>query len=193
MRFSGVCQWSVLTWSVKVASTISLHISPRVLSHLILVRRSIHSPLSGSLIFVCQSGPKLYIAMGAKGVTNGTTKLHLDVTCAINIMMWSEDTTSQRPGAEWQIFSADSVENLRNFLREEFSLSADEDPIHQQHYYLSHAMLTRLRERHGVSPWTIYQYYGDVVFIPAGCHHQVSFLVVYSHRTRSINASRFEI
>ncbi|KAI1784133.1 hypothetical protein LXA43DRAFT_902206 [Ganoderma leucocontextum] len=118
-------------------------------------------------------GPKLYIAMGAKGDTNGTTKLHLDVTCAINLMMWSEDMTSERPGAEWQIFPADSVEKLQSFLREEFSLSPDEDPIHQQHYYLSHVMLARLRESHGVSPWTIYQYYGDAVFIPAGCPHQV--------------------
>ncbi|KAI1783653.1 hypothetical protein LXA43DRAFT_854189, partial [Ganoderma leucocontextum] len=118
-------------------------------------------------------GPKLYIAMGAKGDTNGTTNLHLDVTCAVNIMMWSEDTTAKRPGAEWQIFPADSVESLQSFLREEFSLSSDEDPIHQQHYYLSHVMLARLRERYRVSPWTIYQYYGDIVFIPAGCPHQV--------------------
>ncbi|KAI1786191.1 hypothetical protein LXA43DRAFT_898466 [Ganoderma leucocontextum] len=118
-------------------------------------------------------GPKLYIAMGAKGDMNGTTKLHLDVTCAINIMMWSEDMTSQRPGAEWQIFPADSVEKLQCFLRDEFSLSPDEDPIHHQRYYLSRLMLTRLRERYGISPWTIYQYYGDAVFIPAGCPHQV--------------------
>ena len=118
--------------------------------------------------------------MGAKGDTNGTTKLHLDVTCAINVMMWSQDMTSRRPGAEWQIFPADSISSLRSFLREEFSLSGDDDPIHQQCYYISHAMLARLRERYGVAPWTIYQYYGDVVFIPAGCPHQVSFLLVDS-------------
>ena len=112
--------------------------------------------------------------MGAKGDTDGTTKLHLDVTCAINIMMWSEDMTSTRPGAEWQIFPADSVDTLRSFLRKEFSLSGDDDPIHQQRYYISHDMLVRLRQDYRVSPWTIYQYYGDVVFIPAGCPHQVS-------------------
>ncbi|KAI1782861.1 hypothetical protein LXA43DRAFT_904724 [Ganoderma leucocontextum] len=118
-------------------------------------------------------GPKLYITIGARGDTNGMTKLHLDVTCAINIMMWSEDTMCKRPGAEWQIFPADSVESLRSFLREEFSLSPDEDPIHQQQYYISHTMLARLRERYGLSLWTIYQYYGDIVCISAGCPHQV--------------------
>ena len=139
------------------------------------------------------TGPKLYIAMGARGNTNGTTKLHLDVTCAINLMMWSEDLTSTRPGAEWQIFPADSVDSLRSFLREEFSLSADEDPVHQQHYYISHAMLTRLRERYGVSPWTIYQYYGDIVFIPAGCPHQVCFLLIDCDTRGVTHALRFEI
>ena len=81
-------------------------------------------------------GPKLYIAMGADGDADGTTKLHLDVTCAINLMMWSEGMTSKRPGAQWQIFPADSVGSLRSFLREEFSLPSDEDPIHQQRYYM---------------------------------------------------------
>ena len=130
--------------------------------------------------------------MGTKEDINGTTKLHLDVTCAINLMMWSEDTTSRRPGAEWQIFPADSVDVLRSFLRTEFSLSLDEDPIHQQRYYLSHSMLTRLRQRYGVSPWTIYQYYGDVVFIPAGCPHQVSFLLLHGSR-KITNTPRSEI
>lgn len=134
----------------------------------------------GQLSIYSPPGPKLYIAMGAEGDTNGTTKLHLDVTCAINMMMWSEDMTSNRPSAEWHIFPADSVDILRTFLREEFSLSTDKDPIHQQRYYISHAMLTRLREKHKVSPWMIYQYYGDVVLIPAGCPHQVSFVLIDS-------------
>ena len=131
--------------------------------------------------------------MGPEGDVNGTTKLHLDVTCAINLMMWSEDMTSRQPGAEWQIFPADSVETLRTFLREEFSLPSDEDPIHQQRYYISHVMLERLRMRHGVSPWTIYQYYGDIVFIPAGCPHQVSLLRIHSAVRVVIIVIRFEI
>ena len=121
--------------------------------------------------------------MGGEGDAKGTTKLHLDMTCAINLMMWSEDLSCKRPGAEWQIFPSDSVETLRKFLWEEFSLPSDEDPIHQQRYYISHVMLARLRVKHGVSPWTIYQYYGDIVFIPAGCPHQAC-LVLVAHQVK---------
>ncbi len=110
--------------------------------------------------------------MGLKHNSCGTTKLHLDVTDAINILVWSEG--SDAPAATWHIFSADHAPIIRQFLSEELETKDRKDLIHRQSQYLSDAMLTRLRDRFGVSPWMIHQSVGDAIFIPAGCAHQVS-------------------
>lgn len=118
-------------------------------------------------------GPKAYMATDPKGRddTYGTTKLHLDVTDALNNMVWSADPSS--PAALWHIFPADSIDTLRMFLRETIPGMQYRDPVHAQSIYLSQAMLTELASRYNVHAWTVYQRVGDVVFIPAGCAHQV--------------------
>ncbi len=115
----------------------------------------------------------MYIATGPKGYGDryGTTKLHLDVTDAINLLSWCADPT--RPAAVWHIFPANSAGLLRQYLRDVQPHARSHDPIHSQAIYISDDMLSQLASR-GVRPWTIFQRYGDAVFIPAGCAHQVS-------------------
>ena len=119
-------------------------------------------------------GPKAYIASDPKGCddTHGTTKLHLDVTDALNLMVWS--ATPSVAAALWHIFPAQSVGTLCQFLRETHDDLQSCDPIHVQSVYLSEAMLSDLALRYNVRPWVVHQRVGDVVFIPAGCAHQVS-------------------
>ena len=121
-------------------------------------------------------GPKAYVASDPKGSddSKGTTKLHLDVTDAFNLMVWSADSSS--PAALWHIFPAESTCSLKAFLQSIFPPEQSLDPIHNQTTYLSKAMLAELASRHDVRPWTVYQRTGDMVFIPAGCAHQVCLL-----------------
>lgn len=48
------------------------------------------------------------------------------------------------------------------------------DPIHAQEIYLKSEHLEELRKR-GVVPFSFVQHAGEMVLIPAGCAHQVSF------------------
>lgn len=49
----------------------------------------------------------------------------------------------------------------------------DQDPIREQGWYLSRKQRQRLLEEHGVQGWTVVQFLGDSVLIPAGAMHQV--------------------
>ena len=50
------------------------------------------------------------------------------------------------------------------------------DPIHDQSWYLDEQLRERLWLEYGVRGYTIVQFYGDTVFIPAGAAHQVRLL-----------------
>jgi lysine-specific demethylase 3 len=47
------------------------------------------------------------------------------------------------------------------------------DPIHDQVNYIDAQMLKRLEKEHCVMAFTIVQFLGDAIFIPAGAPHQV--------------------
>ena len=47
------------------------------------------------------------------------------------------------------------------------------DPIHDQTWYLDESLRQRLRDDHHVIGYTLVQFAGDAVFIPAGAPHQV--------------------
>ena len=47
------------------------------------------------------------------------------------------------------------------------------DPIHDQSWYLDDYLRTRLKDEYYVVGYTIVQYVGDSIFIPAGAAHQV--------------------
>ncbi|GBE89655.1 hypothetical protein SCP_1603190 [Sparassis crispa] len=131
-----------------------------------------HFPLNG---LAPDLGPKMYNAFASPqdNEHHGSTKLHMDVTDAVNIMLWAASNHDGKAGsALWHIFPASSVAVLRNFLREH-GFTALGDPIHSQSMYLTPGLLDLLAT-YGVRPYVIHQHPGQAVFIPAGCPHQVS-------------------
>ena len=54
------------------------------------------------------------------------------------------------------------------------------DPIHDQSWYLDDYLRTRLKDEYYVIGYTIVQYRGDAVFIPAGAAHQVCSHFTYT-------------
>jgi len=53
------------------------------------------------------------------------------------------------------------------------------DPIHDQTWYLDESLRQRLHDDHGVVGYTLVQFIGDAVFIPAGAPHQVNYCLLY--------------
>ena len=78
------------------------------------------------------------------------------------------DASGERP-------SARGLSKIREFLHKKFadSYCYQGDPIHAQRFYLDKALLGELYRDWGVVSHRIYQRPGEVVFIPAGCAHQV--------------------
>jgi hypothetical protein len=122
---------------------------------------------------------------------HGSTRLHIDITSAINIMLYAANLPDGNPGfAVWHIFPLAATATLRDFLRTEpmVGFQGRGDPIHDQTIYLTTALLHVLAEKRDISPYVIHQYPGDAVFIPAGCAHQVralqqsSALIQETHR-----------
>lgn len=108
----------------------------------------------------------------------GSTRLHMDMADAMNIMTWAAPTPDGADGyAVWDIFRAEDADNVRLFLRDKFTIPPQHDPIHAQQYFLDAALRQQLFEKYGVKSHRIYQRPGQAVFIPAGCAHQVSLLL----------------
>ena len=106
----------------------------------------------------------------------GSTRLHLDLSDAVNILTYASKTPEGLPGyALWHIFAPEDSVRIRAYLRQHSQKcnNAVGDPIHNQQTYLTPRMLCDLKDHHSVRPYTIRQYVGDAVFIPAGCAHQV--------------------
>ncbi|KAF8579060.1 hypothetical protein K439DRAFT_1360417 [Ramaria rubella] len=121
-------------------------------------------------------GPKMYNAFASSEMpgAKGSTRLHMDMADAVNIMLYSSKRPDGGEGmAAWDIFRADDTQKIRRFLRKHFKEQFVNDPIHSQTFYLDVAMRRQLFEEFGVSSWRLYQRPGDAVFIPAGCPHQV--------------------
>ncbi|EPQ59939.1 hypothetical protein GLOTRDRAFT_30135, partial [Gloeophyllum trabeum ATCC 11539] len=133
-----------------------------------------HFPLNG---VVPDLGPKMYNAYGTQQDDHhhGSTRLHMDVTSAINLMLFATpEDNGALGGAIWHIFPRSATPQLRRFLSETLEKGSNGDPIHNQQTYLTPSMLGRLRSDYGVSAYTIRQCPGEAIFIPAGCAHQVS-------------------
>ncbi|KAL2622811.1 hypothetical protein R1flu_003016 [Riccia fluitans] len=148
-------------------------------------------------------GPKTYIAYGSRTeltMGNSVTKLHCDISDAVNIITHIADYTDrahqketrfqdcvngeQRQtcgGAVWDIFRREDVPKLEAYIREHWrefrnheNMAQDMDhPIHDKTFYLDSSHKLRLKEEYQVEPWTFQQFYGEAVLIPAGCPHQV--------------------
>lgn len=110
---------------------------------------------------------------GAKG----STRLHMDMADAVNIMLYSAKRPDGGEGmAAWDIFRSEDTPKLRRFLRKRFKSQFTNDPIHSQSFFLDIHMRRQLFDEFGVSSWRLYQRPGDAVFIPAGCAHQVGLI-----------------
>ncbi|KAI0667787.1 hypothetical protein C8Q78DRAFT_981528 [Trametes maxima] len=131
-----------------------------------------HFPISPSSVSNLKPdlGPKMYLA--TRDINKaGSTCLHLDATSAVNILVYTSDEDS--PGALWHIFRAEDTDVLRRYLRSLPVGKAFDDPIHARSIYLTPQMLSEL-EVQGVRPFAVQQRFGEAIFIPAGCAHQVS-------------------
>lgn len=109
--------------------------------------------------------------------SKGTTRLHMDMSDAVNIMTYAASTITGEPGyAAWDLFRSQDSDKLRQFLRKRFKGAFQNDPIHAQQFYLDEQLRRELWETAGVKSFRIYQRPGQAVFIPAGCAHQVTVI-----------------
>ncbi|KAG5639144.1 hypothetical protein H0H81_006403 [Sphagnurus paluster] len=126
------------------------------------------------------------MATGQAPGSKGTTRLHMDMADALNIMTYSSNAPDGSVGcAAWDIFRAEDSDKLRAFLRSgmgkppaaqtlaQQELASAHDPIHGQQCYLDEQMRNALYDATGVKSYRFYQRPGEAVFIPAGCAHQV--------------------
>ncbi|KAI1785309.1 hypothetical protein LXA43DRAFT_976296 [Ganoderma leucocontextum] len=120
------------------------------------------------------TGPKMYIATRYLEEW-GSTALHLDATSAVNLMVYSSSGDPQVPGALWHIFRPEDSDSIRAYLRDKGLYGEEDDPIHARKTYITCSMRLELAPSN-VHGFEILQRPGDVVFIPAGCAHQVSNL-----------------
>jgi len=86
--------------------------------------------------------------------------------------------------AEWLVFAAADSNRLAEWLTKR-KLAAwlkdgqlgprpdNVNPIHEQTTFLNSLDLDALFADTGIRPYIIHQHQGDLVFIPAGCAHQV--------------------
>ncbi|KIJ32351.1 hypothetical protein M422DRAFT_184660 [Sphaerobolus stellatus SS14] len=121
-------------------------------------------------------GPKMYNAFASSELPGykGSTRLHMDMADAVNIMLHAENRPDCGEGvAAWDIYRAEDAPKIREFLRKHYPDDCVNDPIHSQNFYLDCGMRALLFQEFGVVGWRIYQKPGDAVFIPAGCAHQV--------------------
>ena len=112
----------------------------------------------------------------------GSTRLHLDMSDAVNLMVYAAKARDGSAGyALWHIFAPEDTIHLRMYLSQKRSPRQRGDPIHNQEYYLTPSMLDELYSQHKVRPYVIRQYLGQAIFIPAGCAHQVKCNHLYAN------------
>ena len=135
-------------------------------------------------------GPKLYCALGNQAHRYVTTRLHIDVTDAANILVWAAEPSEC--AALWHIFSREDNDRLREALWDLGICERGVDPIHSQSIYLREDTVARLQRDYGIRVWVIRQSVGEAIIIPAGCAHQVrpvnmwvlsSSIIPYAHRS----------
>jgi hypothetical protein len=127
-------------------------------------------------------GPKMYFGQYSisSSIHQSSTKLHMDVTDAYNEMIYASKCPDRMLGcALWHIWdTTDAV--LHKFLRDNCGFTGPEDAIHSQDIHVTPELLVHMFKKCGVHPYTICQYPGDLVFIPAYCMHQVGPFILFT-------------
>ena len=117
------------------------------------------------------------LAMEESEGSKGTTRLHMDMADAVNMMVYAEPCADGTPGgARWDLFRAEDAPAIRKFLTDRYKLASGIDPIHSQQFYLDKQLRAELYAKTGVRSHQVIQRQGEAVFIPAGCAHQVCFV-----------------
>uniref|UniRef100_A0A8C9VZY1 Probable JmjC domain-containing histone demethylation protein 2C n=1 Tax=Scleropages formosus TaxID=113540 RepID=A0A8C9VZY1_SCLFO len=134
----------------------------------------------------------------------GTANLHLEVSDIMSVLVyvgvakgngvlsktgWDLDEnlkkrlkdSSETPGALWHIYGSKDVEKIKEFLykvakEQGVEVPPEQDPIREPGWYLNRKLRQRLLEEQGVQGWTVVQFLGDSILIPAGALHQVQNL-----------------
>lgn len=115
---------------------------------------------------------------------SGSTKLHLDMSDAVNLLVHTGKARDGSAGyALWHIFRPEDTRHIRTYLHRKRSSRQCGDAIHNQEYFLTPWMLNELESQYKVRPYVVRQYIGQAVFIPAGCAHQVCTSSAYSQVT----------
>ena len=69
---------------------------------------------------------------------HGSTKLHMDLTDAMNKMLWGANGSDGQPGpALWHLFDAVDAPIVRKFLKEDCDFQGPGDAVHSQTVYLT--------------------------------------------------------
>ena len=143
------------------------------------------------------------MASSQEAGSKGSTRLHMDMADALNVMLYASNCADGSPGyAVWDLYNVKDSDKIRDFLRKKFTPGsaamtsvtngqqqqqtqaekaaalqnqaiAVHDPIHSQQFYLDVELRRQLWEEYEVKSYRIYQRPGEGVFIPAGCAHQV--------------------
>lgn len=104
-------------------------------------------------------------------------KRALDEAGADEIDKRNLNSGDKLPGAIWHIYPAHQADEMRKVLHKVAiekgkPLGLNDDPVHDQDWYID-ADLRKRFKKSGIEEFTIVQYEGDAVFIPAGAPHQV--------------------
>lgn len=90
-----------------------------------------------------------------------STRLHMDMADAINILMHANPKEDGSPGcAVWDLYKPEDADAIRSFLIKKYEGSKHKftDPIHSQIFYLDSELRQELRAATGVVSYRIYQY-----------------------------------
>lgn len=124
-----------------------------------------------------------------------STALHMDMMDAVNLSLSANKTAkADELSAEWMIFPADRVDELRSWLTNKFKddpeAPKEGDIIHSAWVVFTGEMLSQLFQETGIKAWKIEQHPGDAVFIPSRCPHMVRYyslclMIYHSFLSRS--------
>ncbi|KAM8924254.1 putative JmjC domain-containing histone demethylation protein 2C isoform 2-T2 [Pelodytes ibericus] len=82
------------------------------------------------------------------------------------------------PGSLWHIYETRDADKIREFLHKAakeqcLEILPDHDPIRDQNWYLNKKLRQSLLEDYGVKSYTLVQFLGDAIILPAGAIYQV--------------------